>query len=547
MPKLARGLGLAGGLLLLAACTKRPLPTTTSADGGAAGAGSAVSATVREDGGAGPESRANAPTYAGPFEPHVVGRMLSPQTILVPLADGKVVLQAGLFRYALAADGTASRIGDLASYAAKMPPDDTHLVGYDVEAIAAGEAVAGARPWHDLRGTLAGRTMPERWSLSDDIDVPPNIQGDDLRRAVDGTAVLLTRDTPSDAAERGEAATYVTFVAPPNSRHATRVAIGDPERARRDVVCEHVPSWQRPHLLCHSWRDGVTSVYRLVANRWESVPIAAEQAKHLRVGAVGPDGALWLGLHTGSVMRIAAAGTVDTFDMPRADDALARASYTSGETYARPVIAGKARSDDDSLDGLRRWVQVGVNVGAPPRPITQIRQIVPRSDGEAWVLASESYDAHVLVHMSRPAMAPLAAPLLVGSETDQRNELRNVKEPVTWVAHCPQLFVTLARQRADGSFAADTVWSREKAIGDILRKIVGKASAQAPISMIVEGHLAGRRVAGVLTWRSDPSASEDLVEKAASAVASELSSMTGATPRITCTAPVLERAAPVPL
>jgi hypothetical protein len=419
----AHGLAFAGGLLALAACAKRPLTTTVSSDAGSASS----AASSAEDGG-------SAPTYAGPFEPHVVGRMLSLRPLLVPLHDGTVVLQAGLFRYALAADGTARRIGDLASYAAKMPPDDIHLVGYDVEATATGEALPGARPWHDLRGPLAGRTMPEHWSLSDDIDVPPNIQGDDLRRAANGTAVLLARDTrdrTSGAAERGEAGPYVTFVAAPNSRHVTLVEIGGPDPARRDVVCEHVPSWERPHLFCHSWRDGLTSVHRLAGNRWESVPIAADQANHLRVGAVGPDGALWLGLHTGNVMRIATAGAVDTFDIPRADDALARASYTSGETYARPMVAGKTMSDDDSLDGLRRWVQVGVNVGAAPRPITQIRQIVPRVDGEAWVLASEGYDAHVLVHMSRPAIAPLAAPLLIGSETDQRNELRNVKEPVT--------------------------------------------------------------------------------------------------------------------
>jgi hypothetical protein len=278
----------------------------------------------------------------------------------------------------------------------------------------------------------------------------------------------------------------------------TRVPIGHLDPARRDVVCEHVPSWHRPHLFCHSWRDGVTSVHRLVSNpnRWESVPLAADHARHLRVGAVGPDGALWLGLHTGSVLRIAAAGAVDTFDVPRADDALARASCRSAETYARPVIAGKTTSADDSLDGLRRWVQVGVNVGGPPRAITQIRQIVLRGDGEAWVLASESFDANVLVHMSRPAIAPLEAPLLVGSETDQRNELRNAKEPPTWVAHCPQLFVTLARQPADGSFAPDVVWSRQKTISDILRKMLDSSGARAPTSMIVEGRPAGRRVAG---------------------------------------------------
>ena len=149
------------------------------------------------------EGGPRAAAYAGPVEPHVVGRILSPQTVLVPLIDGTVVLEAGLFRNAQAADGTASRIGDLASYAAKMPPRDIHLVGYDVEPIAAGEPVSGARAWHDLRGTHAGRTMPGRWSLSDDIDVPPNIQGNDLRRAVNGTAVLLTRDATSGAAERG--------------------------------------------------------------------------------------------------------------------------------------------------------------------------------------------------------------------------------------------------------------------------------------------------------------------------------------------------------
>ena len=271
MPKLASGLAFAGGLLALAACTKRPLPTVTSGDAGAAGAGAAVSAAVRTSyvGGG-----ASAPAYGGPSS------------------------------------------HDLSSYAAKMLSDEIHLAGYDVESITVGEEVPGARPWHDLRGTLAGRTKPERWSLSDDIDVPPNIQGDDLRRAVEGTAVLLTRDATSGAGERGETATSVTFVAAPNSRHVTHVAIGGPEPARRDVVCEHVPSWERPHLLCHSWRDGITSVHRLVGNRWESVPIAADQAKHLRVGAVGPDGALRLGLHTGSVMRIAATGTVETFDMP---------------------------------------------------------------------------------------------------------------------------------------------------------------------------------------------------------------------------------------
>lgn len=529
MHRLATALALGGALLALAACSKRPLASGLSADG-RVGVDSGAEAS-------GPAGPAGAPAYAGPFEAHLVARMLSSRTALVPLVDGKVVLTTGLFRFELKADGTATRIGELEAYAAKMPSDDSQLGGYDVDPVVRDEAVPGARPWHDLRGTVDGRRRPEGWALSDDIDVPADIEGEDLRRAADGTTVLLTRDSKSE--------TYVTYVAPANSRHVTRIPIDGLDPARRDVVCEHIPSWGRPHLFCRSWRDGITSVHRLAGARWERVPIPLpeESAKHLRVGAVGPDGALWLGLYAGSVLRMAANGAAETFDMPRADAALTRASYWSMEAYARPATTAKTKPDDALFgDSLRRWERIGITVGSAPEAVSHIRQIVPRADGEAWVLATESRGAHVLVHMSRPAMAPLADPLLVGTETDQRNELRNLKEPVTWVAHCPQLFVTLAKQRADGSLAAERVWSREPQIAAIVKKVVGRSRSEAPISMIVEGRIGGRRVAGVLVWRSDPAASEELLEEAATAVAVELSPMTGATPPITCTAPVLERA-----
>jgi hypothetical protein len=530
MHKLATGLALGGVVLALAACTKGSVPT-----GGAAAPDAGLAAGSAGDASGGSAS-AGAALYSGPFEAHVVARMLSSRTALVPLADGKVVLEAGLFRYALNADGTAKRIGELSDYATKMPADDSQLGGYDVEPIAPAEPVAGAPPWHDLRGPLDGRRRLEGWARSDDIDVPPDVQGEDLRRAADGTTVLLTRDSKSE--------TYVTFVAAPNSRQATRVPIDGLDPVRRDVVCEQVPSWARPHLICRSWRDGVTSVHRLAGERWEVVPIAEENAQRLRVGAVGPDGALWLGLPAGRVLRIAANGAAETFDMPKADPALARPSYSSMETYVRLTGGAKTKPEHALFgeEGLHRWQRIGITVGTAGEAFSYIRQIVPRADGEAWVLTSESRGGHVLVHMSRPAMAPLADALAVGTDADQRNEVRNLKEPVTWVAHCPQLFVTLAKQRADGSLASESVWSREPQIAEIVKKVAGKPRAEAPSSRIVEGRLGGRRVAGVLVWRSEPAASEELLENTATAVAAELSPMTGATPHITCTAPVLERA-----
>lgn len=172
--------------------------------------------------------------YAGPFEAHVVARVLSARTALVPLADGRVVLAAGLFRYALGGDGTAALLGDLPSYAARIPPDDSQLGGYDVPPLVPDDVVPGALPWLDLRVPRDGRHRPEGGALSDDLDVPAGVHGDDLRRAADGTSVLLARESPGEA--------YVTFVAPAQSRHATRLPIDVLEPARRDVTCEHVPS-----------------------------------------------------------------------------------------------------------------------------------------------------------------------------------------------------------------------------------------------------------------------------------------------------------------
>jgi hypothetical protein len=490
---------------------------------------------------AGAEQTTPLTRYAGPFETHVVARTLTWRTALVPLDDGRVVMTAGFYRFDLTSDGTAKLIGPPSSYAAKMPSADIQLAGYDVVSVTPDETVPGARAWHDLRGPLTGRARPEHFAVSDVDNLPSGVAGDDMRRAADGTLVFLVNQATSD--------TGFTFVAAPKSRHVIAVPIDGlddsaeaaKDARRRGVTCEHVPSWGRPHLFCRSWHDGITSVVRLAGRHWEIVPVTAEIAAHLRVGAVGPDDTLWLGLRTGAVLRRAANGATEIIEMPRASTSLARPSYTSSP-------AGYARRASDS-DGLQLWERVGITAASAAGAsdvVPQIRQIVPRPDGEAWVLTAESHATHLLVHVSRPAIAPLEDPLLVGSEADQRNELRNLTEPVTWVGHCPQLFVTLAKERADGSFAPEPVWSRETQIADVFRGIVGKARHERPISMIVEGRLGGRRVAGVMLWRADPDASEDLLERAAAAIASELSPLTGATPRITCTVPVLERTSKSP-
>jgi hypothetical protein len=500
---------IALGLVVACAACSKSLVTTSAGDGGAD---------------AGPP-----PPYAGPFEAHIVARTLSWRTQLVPRRNGVPVLAAGIFRYELTAAGTAKRLGDDASYVTQMPGNDDRLSGYDVHPVFADEPISGTYPWWDLRGPTTGRVRPERLDVRLEVDLPEGIEGDDLRRAVDGTSVVVAQDPKTRS--------VVVVVAAPGLRDGRVVRIPElDERHLSSLTCQHIPSWQRPHLLCRSWTDTTATVHRLVGDRWELVRIPSEIAEGLRVGAVARDGTLWLGAGA-KVVRVGPTGVVDTLSMPMPEAKLARASYSSsGDYYGR--LRGAASIDDGPAEP---FVHVDVNPATAPKAITVIAQIVPRADGEAWVLAQDG-SSNLVVHLGHPAIAPLPEALFVGTETDQRNELRNTRPPIPWVGHCAQLFVALAKQRVDGSLASEAVWSREPAIAAAISKAMGKEIASAPSFALVEGRLGGRRVAGVLGWRASSWVSEDLLEKVATALAADLASFTGMPPEITCTAPVLERA-----
>ncbi len=458
--------------------------------------------------------------YAGPFEAHVVARSLAWRTRLVARPNGIPVLDAGIFRYELTADGRAERIGDFASYVKQMPPDDDSLGGYDVQTPPGRFAFPTTSEveyeWPDVRAAS------EPWQEAharDEIDAPAGIEGGEYRRAVDGTGILLARAPDGNAP--------VSVVAPRESKDGTLLRFPDLDPAR-GTDCKHMPSWQKAHVLCSSRSNDVdvTTVYRLVgdarAGKWERVRISDELTHERFMGVVGHDGTLWLGVRDG-IVRVATNGAVDTIMLPMADAKLARPYYFGSESFALPGVA--QINENEAPQEARRFERV------------------PRRDGEAWVIAVDG-SARVLVHLSRPAIAPLPDALPIGTETDQRNEIRNSRPPVVWVGHCAQLFIALAKQRADGSFASESVWSRETTIAAAMKKSLGKVSARTsvPNGALVEGLLGGRRVAGVLVWRGNPSVSEELLEKSVRALAEELTSVTGLPPDITCTAPVLERA-----
>lgn len=530
---LARLAGAAGVLAVLlgsSGCRKTPAPTT-SPDGGAEDA-------------AAPDAASAIKPFTGPLEAHVVAHVSPYSTRLVDLQNGKVVIDAGLFVYELVPGGTTRLLGDVASYAKQLPKDDDEIGGYDVEPLPYVRKLELPPPFttrepHDVRVDESRHfeTDPS-WSIGKEIDLPPGFEADKLARAADGRTIVVGR--PS----RGEP--LVTLVAAKGSRVgklATIMDIGDAPNGR--IRCDHVASWGSPHLRCQSWDASIEpTIHRLAGDRWERVKRTEHAKSPLSSVAVGYDDTLWLGLRDNEVMRITKAGAIDTMSIPKSEVKVVRATYHASESYGAPAAPGKPGGAlDEGAEGARRWESVNVSTNESSVEVQRIMQIVPRADGEAWVLG-DANGVTVVAHLGRPAMAPVPEPIAIGSPIDQRNEVRNTRAPKPWVGHCAQLFVPIAKQRPDGSFDATPAWAKKEALRALVDKVraAGPTRGEKPQAAFVEGMLNGRRAAGVLVWRYSPAASEETMEKMANALGESQAKSAGLAPDITCTAPVLHRA-----
>jgi hypothetical protein len=521
-------------------------------------------------GDAGPSVKA---IYTGPLEAHVVARASGRPPRLIELANGKVILDAGVYVFELTPDGRVVRLGDPASYVSQMPDGDDQLGGYGVAELVpynrhifglkTGAVVIADAPhrwsWNgttwtkepDGLGWLAGdvrdpfdlrdvseaygRYPSDEWKSS--VDLPPGFVPGVFRRAADGTGILL------GYANDVEIQSPVSVVYPPGKRAGTVVRID--ELTGNRAHCVPLPSWSAPLLKCFRFEVGV-DFYRLEAGRWQKlrdVPqlkdaMTASDVTASTAVIVGPDGSMWVGPDKSSkVRRIGATGKVDDFAIPEVDSSITRASYIDYLEYVQTTGAPS--------NGLTQepWEHVDIRQDKPG-PLQRIFEILPRPDGEAWVVAIEKDQAALVAHLGRPSIAPPPELVKIGSDVDQRNEVRDTRGQKSWVSHCPLLFVTLAKQRADGSFSPESVWAREHDIGDVVRKSSGATKIGRPNAALVEGRVAGHRVVGVLLWRSDFSVREDLLEKAAHAVIDD-GAKNGPPPDVSCSAPVLERASPI--
>lgn len=533
LAQLARLAGAAGILAVVvtsAGCRKTPA-STTSSDGGA-------------DDASAPDANASIKPFTGPLEAHVVAHVSPYSTRLVDMQNGKVVIDAGLFVYELVPGGTTRLLGDVASYAKQLPKDDDEIGGYDVAPLPYMRKLELPPPFttrdpHDVRGDEARYSDADpSWSIGKEIDLPPGFEADQLARVADGRTIVVGRPSRDEP--------QVTLVAAKGSRSGkvvTIVDIGDAPNGR--IRCAHVASWGSPHLYCEASNGSVLpTIHRLAGDRWERVKRTEQAKSAIASVAVGYDDTLWLGFRENEVMRITKAGAIDSITIPKSETKVVRATYHTSESYGAPAAPGKPSADlDERAEGARRWESMNIASDEISVEVERITQIVPQADGEAWVLG-DARGITVVAHLGRPAMAPIPAPITVGSPVDQRNEVRNTRPPKPWVGHCAQLFVPIAKQRPDGSFDAAAAWAKKEALRSLLEKVRAAAPnrGERPQAALVEGTLHGRRAAGVLVWRYSPAASEEIMEKMANALGESQAKSAGLPPDITCSAPVLQRA-----
>ncbi|MBX3187605.1 MAG: hypothetical protein KF819_11345 [Labilithrix sp.] len=499
------------------------------------------------------------PGYDGPLDGRVVARLRSHRARVVPLHDGKVIVDAGIFVYDVTPDGGLRLVGEPGMYA--LVRDDENLGGYDVSRYPQGRTFLGSTsdelrlltsndhgeainlawakgawakaPAPALPQGLTARTLRDDGPGKPvDVSLPGGIVEASWTIASNGDRVALGRREPSGPP--------VSAIARAGANDAKLVAIDLPIDDGRRTSCEAIASWSAPHVACHTI-EGTSKHYvlRLDGDRWTLVKgggLGEEPPPSKLEAAVGPDGSLWFSFADDKITRLTRHGKALSFELPRADASLTPAAYESGEEI---VSQGNFE--------YKRWEFVAVHE-QPASAVDEVRQIVPVRDGEVLVLARErGASAHVLIHLRKPSgdIGALPDPIAIGTDTDQRVAIQNAKPVRTWVGHCPQLFVTLEKQRADGSSSADRVFAREKEIAEAVKALGGRDVRFAPTAAIVQGRLGDRQVGGVLLWRALPDAKEELLEKTARGLADRFAESPASPPAISCTAPVLERAKPL--
>lgn len=442
------------------------------------------------------EPDASVPKEArAPWVATVAVRGVGAEASLTRLKDDGLILRTGPYLYAIDRDGAIARIGAPADYPAFLEKNDVEIGGPNLRSVIAGR--------EEISGTLDAPFIRLRhW-----VSAPPNAPRPVL-------------------AWNGSTWTPATAEMPPPE---------DDQRTLQQKLVTDLPAEygtchpldsadHRVYVECTSMKDGKEerSFYQREGERWTPFPLAST-GRNLQV--IDAEGTLWyleavagVGMVVG---RVAKGGTAEEVELPPPPPALVAPSY-------------RARGDRNYAS----WENASFVPAAPPIRMRSPHSIVVRSSGDVWVIGQDSgADSRLgssVVRFTRGEQKA-RAPLLLRSETDQRNEIQNARGLRKWKAGCNTAFVPFPVDGGKEFFAA-----HEKELEAAVAKIDQGAPQRPPIQVAtVEGHFDERRVMGVVFVRNEPTASPQTMGAAVARV-TKIATTRGPGPEVTCSIPMLD-------
>jgi hypothetical protein len=510
-----------------------------------------------------------------PWKGALVARVLGHDVLSLDRLKDGLVLRSGLYVYRVKNDGALERFGGPSDYRPILPDEDQELAGYDARPVSLANAIVAGqatRPFLHLPerpGNALGWDGQAWKALSSDSAPAPEYSRQNahffyahpdagppkeglpeayawLDHTVmkDGRVLWLGYKDADDDSEFGVAVTQPgqkgrLIPLPKDDAHAHETA-----RPR----CEIVDSADGETYLHCSWfnragygDDADASFLRLDGDGFTRVfaPALGDAGSmgHLMphaATAVDAEGALWVPQTDGghvSLRRIGKDRVEQTFDLPSA-----RSDFTAPSFAADEIATARKGASADT--DYRQWTSVRIESAAAPSPLSGVFRILPRSN-DVWVIGREQQGSSVLYRFARSATSP--TPILIRSQTDQQNEVRNSRGLRRWVGHCATVFVPFPSTSASADGGADAFFaSRKAAIDGVVTKMDHPTKGRADV-VVIEGMLADRRVSGVLFMRSVPEATEEAMEAAATRLGAIVTTNPASPPSITCSVPVLER------
>lgn len=475
-----------------------------------------------------------------PFSLSVVARSLQLLT-LTDVSDGGAFAHAGLFLHLIAKDGTVTRIGTPNDYAPLLPTKDEAIGGYGAQfSIVDGVSGTSKNPllsvsfdrnlsysWDGKKWGSASRPPIPRL-VEDHPALPKELQWLDERSTKDKTVVL-----GMDVKDEGRV--NVSAFLARDAATITPLA-----KVPIDASCSFLKSAdEKVYVGCIGSQTGGQSliVLRLDGDTWTTVV----ERSGLRVvvePGVDSEGGIWDVDDRDSGMRFVrtnARGGEERVTIP----AIPHLTKPFYDRVSFPVLSRDSRGEVTE----EAWTRVTLSTPGTWNEPPIINEIHPRKSGDVLVVARTGDGGTALLRAGRGNVE--RTPVLIRSDVDEQNEVRNARGLVRWAGHCASIFIPLpttvsADPPDGGGDAGAPLLGYLQARMDRIQAAIAKVRGGDIGISVVRGTFGTRSVAGIILVREDPAASEEKMEAAATALVEIVTPNAASPPDVTCSVPTLE-------